>query len=164
MAKSKLIVADPRTGKSTMYELNDDQFRVFRGLKLGSEVEGSLVGVKGKIKITGGSDSAGFPMRSDVQGGVKKYVLLTRGVGFRTKEKGLKRRKLVRGNTITDDIYQINAILISRPEKKKKKEAPQKEARATAPKKEKQARVEEKEKENPKEVKPKTEEKLKEKT
>lgn len=139
MAKSKLIVADPGTGKSTMYELSDDQFRAFRGLKIGSEIEGSTVGVEGKIKITGGSDSAGFPMRHDVQGGVKKYALLTRGVGFRSKEEGEKRRKMVRGNTITEDIYQINSILVGtqkketakKEETKKAEEAPKEAPKAT---------------------------------
>ena len=45
MAKSKLIVADPKNGKSIMYELTDDQFRVFKGLKIGSDIDGSPVNV-----------------------------------------------------------------------------------------------------------------------
>jgi small subunit ribosomal protein S6e len=48
-------------------------------------------------------------MRRDTLGGGKNYILLTRGVGYRTKEEGAKRRKLVRGNTITEETYQINA-------------------------------------------------------
>jgi len=59
--------------------------------------------------ITGGSDKAGFPMRPDTLGGGKNYVLLTQGVGFRTKEEGAKKRKLVRGNLITEETYQVNA-------------------------------------------------------
>jgi small subunit ribosomal protein S6e len=51
-------------------------------------------------------------MRADVLGGVKKYVLLTRGTGLRKAEKGERRRKLVRGNTITEEIYQVNAVLV----------------------------------------------------
>jgi small subunit ribosomal protein S6e len=51
-------------------------------------------------------------MRADVLGGVKKYVLLTKGTGLRKVEKGERRRKLVRGNTITDEIYQVNALLV----------------------------------------------------
>lgn len=104
-----------------MYELNDDQFRIFKGLKIGSSVDGSSISIEGSIKVTGGSDHSGFPMRSDVLGGAKKYVLLTKGIGFKEKRKGLKKRKLVRGNTITDEIYQINAIIISQPEKKTSK-------------------------------------------
>lgn len=118
MPKSKLVVADPKIGKSTMYELTADQFRIFKGLKIGNSVDGSSINIEGSLKVTGGSDHSGFPMRSDVLGGAKKYVLLTKGVGFREKMKGLKKRKLVRGNTITDEIYQINVILTSSPKKK----------------------------------------------
>ena len=157
MAKSKLIVADPKSGKSTMYELNDDQFRVFKGLKIGSDIDGSPVNVEGKLTITGGSDHGGFPMRSDVLGGVKKYVLLTKGVGFRSTEKGIKKRKLVRGNTITEEIYQINALLTSKSTKKSSKK---KEEIPTDIEK----KSEEKDEAIPKEeVKPKKDDKLSEK-
>ncbi len=108
----KLIVSDEETGKSGVYELKDPQSRALVGLKIGDEIDASVLGIKGKIKITGGSDRAGFPMRSDVMGGVKKYVLLSKGVGFKPKSKGERRRKLVRGNTITEDIYQVNAVMV----------------------------------------------------
>ena len=111
MPAYKLVVSDSKTGKSSIHEIKDQQAQVFVGLKIGEIVDASTIGVKGKIKITGGSDKAGFPMRSDVMGGVKKYVLLTKGTGFRASEKGQKRRKLVRGNIITEEIYQVNAIL-----------------------------------------------------
>jgi len=112
MPTFKLIISDQETGKSNVYELKDPQAHALIGLKIGDEVDASVLGVEGKVKITGGSDRAGFPMRSDVQGGVKKYVLMTKGVGFKSKNKGERRRKLVRGNTITEDIYQVNGILI----------------------------------------------------
>lgn len=107
-----------------MFEMNDDQSKLFRGMKIGDEIAGSSVGVEGKIRITGGSDHSGFPMRSDVLGGSKKYVLLTKGVGFRSSQKGLKRRKMVRGKTITDEIYQINSVKVEEiPDKKDKPKA-----------------------------------------
>ena len=113
MASFKVVVADPKTGKSQSVELKDQQAQPLLGLKIGDELDGSLVGLTGKVKISGGSDKAGFPMRSDVMGGVKKYVLMTRGTGFRKNAgEGQKKRKLVRGNTITDEIYQVNAILL----------------------------------------------------
>lgn len=108
----KLIVSDKETGKSSVYELKDPQSRALVGLKIGDEIDASVLGIKGRIKITGGSDRAGFPMRSDVMGGVKRYVLLTKGIGFKPKNKGERRRKLVRGNIITEDIYQVNAVLV----------------------------------------------------
>ena len=111
MASFKVVIADPKTGKSKSLELKDQQAQPLMGLKIGDELDGSLMELTGKVKITGGSDKAGFPMRSDVMGGVKKYVLMTKGTGFRKNAgEGQKKRKLVRGNTITDEIYQINAV------------------------------------------------------
>lgn len=113
MASFKVVVADPKTRKSQAVEVKDQQAQALVGLKIGDEVDGSLLGLQGKLKITGGSDKAGFPMRSDVSGGVKKYVLMTEGVGFRKDAgEGKKKRKLVRGNTITEEIYQINAVAV----------------------------------------------------
>lgn len=113
MATFKVVVADPKTKKSQSVEVKDPQALAFVGTRLGDELDASLVGLNGKIRITGGSDKAGFPMRQDVSGGVKKYVLLTKGIGFRKGAgEGTKKRKLVRGNTITDEIYQINAVMV----------------------------------------------------
>lgn len=109
MASFKVVIADPETGKSTSVELKDQQAQPLIGMKIGDEVDGSLLGLQRKIRITGGSDRAGFPMRYDISGGVKKYVLMTKGIGFKKDAgEGKKKRKLVRGNTITDEIYQVN--------------------------------------------------------
>lgn len=84
------------------------------GLKIGDVFDGEIVGLKGvKLRITGGSDNSGFPMRPDIHGGVKKRVLLTGPPGFHPREKGERRRKTVRGNTITEDIVQINTVIVS---------------------------------------------------
>ena len=45
-------------------------------------------------------------------GGVKKRVLLSGPPGFHPKEKGERRRKMIRGNTITEDIVQINTVIV----------------------------------------------------
>ena len=47
-------------------------------------------------------------MRADILGGGKRYVLLTEGVGFRNSVEGEKRRKLVRGGLVTEEVYQLN--------------------------------------------------------
>lgn len=113
MATFKLIVANPKTGKTSMHELKDRQAQPLVGLKVGDQFDGTVLGLEGKIKITGGSDKSGIPMRRDVHGGVKKYVLLSEGVGLRNMGEGERKRKLVRGNVITDEIYQVNAVLVS---------------------------------------------------
>jgi small subunit ribosomal protein S6e len=119
MANYKIVLSDLKSGKSTVYEVKDRQAIAFVGLKINDAVDGSILGLEGEIKITGGSDKAGFPMRHDIPGGVKKYALLTKGVGLKDTGAGERRRKLVRGNTITEDIYQINAALVSKKEPNK---------------------------------------------
>jgi len=109
MVSFKLILSDPKTGKSEASEVKDAQAQPLLGRKIGEVIEGSTIGLTGKIMITGGSDKAGFPMRADTLGGGKNYILLTEGVGFKTKEEGAKKRKLVRGNMITEETYQVNA-------------------------------------------------------
>lgn len=109
MAQFKLIISD-RKGKTIAQELKDRTAQPLLGTKLGSIIDSSIVGVAGgKLKITGGSDRSGTPMRADVHGGVKKYVLLSTGVGNRSEA---RIRKLVRGNMVTEEIYQLNSMLI----------------------------------------------------
>ncbi len=109
MAQFKLIISD-RKGKTIAQELKDRAAQPLLGTKVGSIIDSSIVGVVGgKLKITGGSDKSGTPMRADVHGGVKKYVLLSTGVGNRSEARV---RKLVRGNMITEEIYQVNSMLI----------------------------------------------------
>jgi small subunit ribosomal protein S6e len=109
LAQFKLIVSD-RKGRSIAQELKDRTAQPLLGIKVGSIIDSSIAGVAGgKLKITGGSDRAGTPMRPDVHGGVKKYVLLSTGVGNRSEARV---RKLVRGNMVTEEIYQLNSMLI----------------------------------------------------
>ena len=119
MAQFKLIVSD-RKGRTIAQELKDRTAQPLLGTRVGSIIDSSIVGVAGgKLKITGGSDRSGTPMRPDVHGGVKKYVLLSTGVGNRSEA---RIRKLVRGNMVTEEIYQLNSMLIegTLPEKKEK--------------------------------------------
>jgi len=108
LANFKLTISD-KAGKSITKELKDKDANPLLGLQLQNEVDASIVGLAGKMKITGGSDKSGVPMRSDIHGGSRKYILLSKDVGLRTAEKGQRIRKLIRGNTITEEIYQINS-------------------------------------------------------
>ena len=109
MVNFKLVLSDPKTGKSEASEVKDASAQQLVGRRIGEVLDASTIGLSGKIMITGGSDRAGFPMRADTLGGGKNYVLMTRGVGYRAKVEGGKKLKLVRGNTITEETYQINA-------------------------------------------------------
>jgi small subunit ribosomal protein S6e len=126
LAQFKLIISD-RKGRTIAQELKDRAAQPLLGTKVGSIIDSSIVGVAGgKLKITGGSDRSGTPMRADVHGGVKKYVLLSTGVGNRSEA---RIRKLVRGNMVTEEIYQLNSMLIegALPQKQEAVEAAQRE-------------------------------------
>ena len=140
MPSFKLTVSDQK-GKSISRELKDNDANVLLGLQVGQETDASILGMQGKIKITGGSDKSGVAMRGDVAGVPRKRVLLSQGVGLQNVKKGLRKRKLVRGNIISEEIYQINCkydgkIDLEPKEEAPKEEAPKKEAKKEAPKKE----------------------------
>ena len=107
MANFKLTISDIK-GKSISKELKDSDANPFLGLQLGNETDASIAGLSGKLKLTGGSDKSGVPMRSDVHGAARKRVLLVKGVGLQDAEYGQRKRKLVRGNTVSEEIYQLN--------------------------------------------------------
>ncbi len=88
------------------------------GMKIGDRFDGSLVGLPGyQLEIRGGSDNSGFPMLPSIPGPVKKRVLLSGPPGFHPREKGERRRKTVRGNTISHDIVQVNTMIVYPPKK-----------------------------------------------
>jgi len=103
----KLTVSDIK-GKSVTKELKDSDANPLLTLEIGKETDAAIVGLKGKLKITGGSDKSGVPMRSDIHGAARKRVLLSKGVGLQDAEIGQRVRKLMRGNTISEEIYQVN--------------------------------------------------------
>jgi len=117
MVKFKLVISNPKDGTARSVEVDDPVSSNLIGKKIGDVIDGSMIGMEGvKLKITGGSDRSGFPMRPDIQGGVKKYILTGPGIGLRTikgkTKKGYRRRILVRGNTITPEIYEINMVIV----------------------------------------------------
>ena len=109
MAALKLVINDPKTGKSYQKTLEDE---TLVGKKLGDVITGDFVGLDGyQFSIRGASDFAGFPLRKDVEGPVRKKVLMGHGVGNRTGGNNLKFRKTVSGNAITPRTVQVNLMV-----------------------------------------------------
>ena len=137
MATFKLTISDKK-GKSITRELKEKDANPLLGLQVGTEVDAAITGQQGKMKITGGSDKSGVPIRADIHGGARKYILLSKGVGLQDAEKGQRFRKLIRGNIITEEVYQINCVLDgelkvdesvqTQPEEKQEKTEKQKKA------------------------------------
>jgi len=118
-----LIVSDPSTGKSQKVELEDARMTPLVGKKIGEVVDGSVANMAGyKLKITGGTDKDGIPMRPDMHGTAKAHIILSGGVGFHPKSEGERRRKVVRGNTLSMESKFINFSIVDQPKGKKKTE------------------------------------------
>ncbi|MPW39585.1 30S ribosomal protein S6e [Thermococcus sp. 101 C5] len=124
MATFKLVISDPKSGIAKQVEITGAEAEKLIGLRIGDEIEakelglnlseifGSEIPADVKLKITGGTDKDGFPMRPDVHGPRRVRILLSRGPGFRPQEKGERRKKTVRGNTISPEIVQINVKIV----------------------------------------------------
>lgn len=110
MAEFTVAVADPETGTTHQVEVSDQDSNRFIGKELGEDVDGGAVGLDGfTLTLTGGSDNAGRPMRSDVRGANLKSILLEGGVGFKPTTDGERKRVTVRGREVSSDTRQINA-------------------------------------------------------
>ncbi len=125
MGVFKFVISDKE--KSYKIERDQSDCESLIGLKIGDTFDGSTIGLDGYVlQVTGGTDKDGFPMRPDLEGTVKKRLLLKKSVGFKgrkrrrkelVKIKGLRRRKMVRGNTISKDTVQINCKVVKRGQK-----------------------------------------------
>ena len=114
MAKFQLIVSDPKTKTSKAASLEGTKAQALVGKSIGEEVDGKLLGLGNvKLKITGGTDKDGVPMRFDIQGAARKRAMLSGGVGYHPLSDGERQRRLVRGRTISDDTLQINSVIVS---------------------------------------------------
>jgi len=106
----KICINEPKAKKSWQIEKDAPSLV---GLKIGDKFDGSILGLSGfTLQITGGSDKDGFPMRYDLSGISRKKALLSSGPGFRSTVSGLRRRKYIRGNTVSADIVQVNCKVI----------------------------------------------------
>lgn len=157
----KLDIGDPKSKKTFHLETAGE---ALIGKKLGDTIKGSDIPehkdlVDYEFIITGAADKAGFPALIDVEGVGLKRVLLKRGTAMRKKKpKGLRLRKTVHGNTITENMAQINLKVSKQGAKpleeifKKPEEKPAEEKPAEKP-------AEEKKEKKPTEEKPAVEEK-----
>ena len=109
MVEFKAVVSDPKNGKSYQLNVTGHYAKSLIGKKINEEIDGIFINLPGyKLVLTGGSDKDGFPMRNDLSGPRRKRILLASGIGFRPKHEGVRKKKSIRGNTISQDMVQIN--------------------------------------------------------
>ena len=113
MVDFKVVVNDTKKGKSHQVQVSGHHANSLIGKKIDDEVDGIFISLPGyKLQITGGTDKDGFAMRRDVPGVGRRRLLLSKSQGFKPKEKGIRKKKSVKGNTINQDIVQINMKVV----------------------------------------------------
>ena len=134
MVEFKVVVNDTKSGKSYQVQVTGHHANSLIGKKIGEEVDGIFISLPGyKLQVTGGTDKNGFPMRRDFPGMARRRLLLSDSTGCHPIEKGMREKKSVRGNTINQDVVQINMSvtkhsskpidqLLKKEEKEEKKE------------------------------------------
>ena len=149
------ITMGVKNGKCFSKKLSVEESEALYNKVLGDEINGELINLTGvKLKITGGSDYTGVPMRKDISGMNRKQILTKKSIGFKGKNRGkkfggLRVKKTMAGNTIYNKTHQVNficvkgdAILEKEFAKTEEKEKPVEEEKIE----EKEKPVEEKEK------------------
>ncbi len=110
----RVVISDPKTGRAWQKVVSGANANRLIGKQIGDVINGTIVELPPdyELQITGGTDKDGFPMRPDIPGSVRKRILLSGGVGYRPKERGVRRRKMVRGRVVSKDIVQINMKVV----------------------------------------------------
>ncbi|HTT25621.1 MAG TPA: 30S ribosomal protein S6e [Thermoplasmata archaeon] len=110
MVEFKLVISE--AAKSFARTVADPQSAGFLGKRIGETVGGELVGLSGyTLKIAGGSDRSGFPLRPDLPGGRQVRIYVGDGFGFHAPRNGQRKRRTFRGSAISEETVQINLIV-----------------------------------------------------
>jgi small subunit ribosomal protein S6e len=129
MTEFKVVVSDPKKGRSYSFEAKEDAAEKLIGLKVGSKLSGEIIGLEGyELEITGGSDASGFPMKKSLEGTSRKRIIIPKGFGLKRVRNDVRKRKTFAGNTIFEGTAQINTSIVKHGKKPLGEENEQKEA------------------------------------
>ncbi|KAK1913408.1 hypothetical protein P3342_005344 [Pyrenophora teres f. teres] len=115
----KLNISYPNNGTQKMIEVDDERkLRVFMDRRMGHEVPGDSIGdeFKGYImRITGGNDKQGFPMKQGVMHPTRVRLLLADGHScYRPRRTGERKRKSVRGCIVGMDLSVLALSIVKK--------------------------------------------------
>lgn len=110
------ITVGTEDGKTFQKEVEENSQII--GTEIGETFSGGIIGLDGyTLEVTGGSDKQGFPMRKSIEGVERTQILLNEGTGIREDGNGVRRRKSVRGNTVSGEIQQLNTKVVESGDK-----------------------------------------------
>ncbi|KAH0826752.1 40S ribosomal protein S6 [Lanmaoa asiatica] len=117
----KLNIANPATGQQKTINIDEERrYRIFFDKKIAQEVEADTIGDEFKgyiVRITGGNDKQGFPMKQGVLLPHRVRLLLADGHScYRIRRNGERKRKSVRGCIVGPDIAVLSLVIVKQGE------------------------------------------------
>merc|ERR1719357_1215858 len=117
----KLNIACPATGQQKMMEIDDDKKLLpFFDKRMSAEVSGDALGDEFKgyvLKITGGNDKQGFPMKQGILCNHRVRLLFKKGMScYRERRSGCRKRKSVRGCVVGPDLAVMAMTIVQKGE------------------------------------------------
>lgn len=119
----KLNVSFPATGAQKTFDIpsDDHSLRFFFDKRMGAEVLADPLGEEWKgyvLKIAGGNDKQGFPMKQGVLTNTRVRLLLKKGHScYRPRRTGERKRKSVRGCIVDQNLSALALIIVRKGEK-----------------------------------------------
>ncbi|KAK2071941.1 hypothetical protein P8C59_006325 [Phyllachora maydis] len=117
----KLNVSMPANGSQKLIEIEDERkLRAFMEKRMGAEVPADGLGDEWKgyiVRITGGNDKQGFPMKQGVMHPTRVRLLLSEGHScYRPRRTGERKRKSVRGCIVGQDLSVLALSIVKQGE------------------------------------------------
>jgi small subunit ribosomal protein S6e len=115
----KINVAFPATGCQKLFEIHDElKVRPFYEKRMGMEVDALTLGEEWKgyvLRITGGNDKQGFPMKQGVLTTGRVRLLLSKGHScYRQRRTGERKRKSVRGCIVDGNLSVLSLTIVKK--------------------------------------------------
>ncbi|CAD7681861.1 unnamed protein product [Nyctereutes procyonoides] len=118
----KLNISFPATGCQKLIEVDDERkLSTFYEKRMATEVAADALGEEWKgyvVRISGGNDKQGFPMKQGVLTHGRVRLLLSKGHScYRPRRTGERKRKSVRGCIVDANLSVLNLVIVKKGEK-----------------------------------------------
>ncbi|NP_001191465.1 40S ribosomal protein S6 [Aplysia californica] len=117
----KLNISYPATGCQKLIEVDDEKkLRPFYDKRISAELSADCLGDEWKgyvVRISGGNDKQGFPMKQGVLTATRVRLLLDKNHScYRPRRTGERKRKSVRGCIVDSNLSVLSLVIIKKGE------------------------------------------------